>query len=161
MSREVQPVQIEHARDHAFKKWSAKTCWTCRQAKAHPDHHGYVPSLNVLGDGNRFAYRAIKTAWEDRFASLLEQADLPRPLDRVTVEGEITFPDKRQRDQGNHRALLEKALGDALVAGGWLPDDSWERYEFGGLQARYEKGVARTVLMLFPALTSEEEADAA
>jgi hypothetical protein len=65
------------------------------------------------------------------------------------VEGQCTFPDRTRRDQGNHRFMLEKAMGDALVAGGWLEDDDWSRYEFGGLSAVYEKGVSRTRLMVF------------
>jgi hypothetical protein len=39
------------------------------------------------------------------------------------VEGEVSFGDGRERDQGNHRVIVEKALGDALVRGGYLPDD--------------------------------------
>jgi hypothetical protein len=62
----------------------------------------------------------------------------------------MCFPDRRRRDQGNHRFIVEKALGDALVAGGWLPDDTWEHYEFGGLAMRVERGESWTRLMLFP-----------
>jgi hypothetical protein len=36
------------------------------------------------------------------------------------------------------------------VEGGWLADDDWARFEFGGLAASYEKGVSRTRLLLFP-----------
>jgi hypothetical protein len=45
---------------------------------------------------------------------------------------------------------VEKALGDALVEGGWLEDDDWSRFEFGGLAAVYERGVSRTRIMVFP-----------
>lgn len=151
--RTFEPVEIVHVQNHPFKKWTGRTCWDCKKAKTHPDHHGCVPSLNVLGDGNRFQYRAIKTAWQHRFTVLLEQADLPRPLARVVVEGEITFPDRRERDQGNYRALLEKALGDALVEGGWLAGDEFypvSRFEFGGLVGRHVKGTSQTRLMVFP-----------
>jgi hypothetical protein len=37
-----------------------------------------------------------------------------------------------------------------LEAGGWIPNDNWECYEFGGLAYRYERGVSRTRLMLLP-----------
>ena len=62
----------------------------------------------------------------------------------------MTFPNRIKRDQGNFRWMIEKALGDTLVGGGWLPDDTWDRYEFGGLTYKYEKGVSATRLMLFP-----------
>ena len=62
----------------------------------------------------------------------------------------MTFPTRIRRDQGNYRFLTEKALGDALVMGGWLRDDSWEFFEFGGFGMQYEKGVKRLRLMLFP-----------
>jgi hypothetical protein len=67
------------------------------------------------------------------------------------VEGEVSFGDGRDRDQGNHRVIVEKAVvGDALVRGGFLPNDTWSRYEFGGLQWHDEPGVSRTRLLLFP-----------
>jgi hypothetical protein len=147
----LEPVTLEHVRDHAFEKRAQRGCGVCGQAKTHPDHHGWPPSLNVLGDGNRFAYRAMKEAWEGLFVALLTEAGLDS-CGRIVAEGEITFPDRKRRDQGNHRFLLEKALGDALVIGGWLEDDDWAHYEFGGLAQRYEKGVCRTRLMLFPGL---------
>jgi hypothetical protein len=158
MSRELQPVEIEHVKDHPFQKWGGRSCRSCGQAKTHPDHHGYPPSLNALGDGNRFAYRNLKVAWETRFLEMLGETDLPHGLARVTVEGVITFPTRARRDQGNHRFLLEKALGDALTAGGWLPDDDWEHFSFGGLEAEYVKGEARVRLMLFPSPAVESEA---
>ena len=70
----------------------------------------------------------------------------------------ITVPDRKRRDQGNHRFLLEKALGDALVAGGWLDDDDWARYEFGGLQMVYERGVSAMRLFVFPSEAAREDA---
>jgi hypothetical protein len=81
---------------------------------------------------------------------LLEASGLPKGLRRVVVEGEVSFPDRAKRDQGNYRVLLEKVLGDVLVDGGWLDDDDWDRYEFGNLQRRDEGRVSRTRLMLFP-----------
>jgi hypothetical protein len=152
-----EPVTLEHDRDHAFVKRQARGCGTCGKAKIAVEHHGYPQSLNALGDGNRFAYRAMKIAWETRLLALLEQSELPRPLARVVAEGELTVPDRTRRDQGNHRFMLEKALGDALVTGGWIPDDDWSRFEFGGLQAVYLKGVSRMRLMIFPAAIELQE----
>jgi hypothetical protein len=53
-------------------------------------------------------------------------------------------------DQGNFRYFIEKALGDALVAGGWLADDDWDHYEFGGLAKTYERGESWIKLMIMP-----------
>lgn len=158
MSREVQPVEIEHTLDHRFQAQQRRGCAVCGAAKTAVAHHGYPPSLNALGDGNRFAYRAMKTAWEARLIELIDGADLPRPLARVTVEGLLIVPDRKRRDQGNFRVILEKALGDALVEGGWLEDDDWPRYSFGGLEARYVQGEAGLRLILFPTPVEEVRA---
>jgi hypothetical protein len=130
-------------------------CARCGANKGDRAHFGAPPSFNVLasgqGSGNAMVYANLKKAWEDILAELLEASALPKGLGRVMVEGEITFPDRRtDRDQGNFRVILEKALGDALERGGWLERDDWIRYEFGGLAQRYERGVSRTRLMLFP-----------
>ena len=55
----------------------------------------------------------------------------------------LRFPARRRRDSGNYRVMLEKALGDALVEGGWLPDDTPEHYEFGGVT--FTEGAAQDV----------------
>jgi hypothetical protein len=146
----AEPVMIEIVRHHAFVKQAKRGCGVCGRAKTHIEHAGSPPSMNLLGSGNQFAYQAHKKAWQEALIDLLEQADFPRPLGRVLAEGEVTFPNRRKRDQGNHRFFVEKALGDALTAGGWLPDDDWARYEFGNLTASFEKDVSRTRLLLFP-----------
>jgi hypothetical protein len=147
----LEPVEIELTQHHAYKSKgkSRKGCAVCNEAKTHPDHLGAPPSLNVLGSGNQWAFQAHKKAWQTLLIEQLEASGLPRGLSHVLVEGHCTFPDRHRRDQGNHRFMLEKAMGDALVAGGWLEDDDWSRYEFGGLAAAYEKGVSRTRLMVF------------
>jgi hypothetical protein len=149
------------------------------------------PSFNVLGTrGNPHILLREKQRWEQIFIALLtgvpdtlmqvrkpgttgttdrsyfdvhvqRWGDLPQPCERVTVEGQCTFPDRRKRDQGNYRVLIEKALGDALQIGPWLADDSWDQYEFGGLQARYERGVRRLELTLFATAADQIEAMAA
>lgn len=145
-----EPVTLEVVRHHAFEKRASRGCRVCGRAKTHIEHAGAPPSMNVLGSGNQFVYQAHKKAWQLALIEQLEAVELPRPLSRVVAEGEVTFPDRRKRDQGNHRFFLEKALGDALTEGGWLEDDDWERFEFGGLAAAYEKGVSRTRIMVFP-----------
>ena len=148
------PVELEIVRDHPFKRKPGKKrgCATCGAGKLDPAHLGAPPSMN---SGNHSmhpqAYQALKHAWQTVLTDALERTGLPTRLDRVMVEGECTFPDRGRRDQGNYRWMLEKALGDALVAGGWLEDDDWARYEFGGLAYRYEKGTSRLRLLVMPA----------
>ena len=128
-------------------------CANCGLAKMHRDHFGQPPSLNIFGSGNPDAYQAVKVAWTTVLTELIEATGLPRGLDHVLIEGEVTFPRRASAngpDQGNFRAPLEKIAGDVLEAGGWIPDDSWPHYEFGGLAYRHEPGVSRTRLMIFP-----------
>jgi hypothetical protein len=170
----LEPVEIVLERHHAYESKGprGRGCAVCNEAKTHPDHLGAPPSLQILGSGNEFVYQNHKKAWQQLLAERLEASGLSRGLAHVLVEGECTFPDRRKRDQGNHRFMLEKALGDALVSGspspgrdgrelgppvvgGWLADDTWEQYEFGGLASRYEKGVSRTRLLVFATVAGE------
>lgn len=140
----------------AAKPIQRQGCARCGAAKGDRGHVGAPPSLNVLGSGDPAIYMGIKARWQELLAELLEASGLPRGLVGVMVEGEVTFPDRTRRDQGNYRTLIEKALGDTLVSGGgdieggWLDDDDWMRYEFGNLTCRYEAGVSRTRLLLMP-----------
>jgi hypothetical protein len=93
-------------------------------------------------------YQSLKHRWQVRLSSLLADAGVPRGLAHVHAEGVAVFPDRAARDQGNYRVLVEKALGDALVAGGWLRDDCWSMYEFGSLGYVYMPGVSQTRLRL-------------
>lgn len=145
---------IRHARDHRFVKRGAggrksPGCEVCRKGKLDMAHVGTPMSLNNNGAAaNSFSYQTSKKKWEGRLTQLLVDAQVPRSLKYVFVEGQMCFADSARRDQGNFRFMVEKALGDALVAGGWLPDDSWEFYEFGRLHYAYEKGTAWTALTL-------------
>lgn len=126
-------------------------CQHCGKPKAHADHLGAPESFNVFASGSWEAYQGAKKRWHVVLAPALRAAGLPKGLAHVLVEGECSFGDDRDRDQGNHRVVIEKALGDVLVEEGYLPTDKWDRYEFGGLQRREEPGVNRIRLMLFPA----------
>lgn len=137
---------------------------------------GLPKSFNA-GHGSWPAFEAEKQLWQARFRALLigvpeTVMDVLKPgckhktmpvlvqrwgelerCERVLVEGRLTFPTLGRRDQGNFRVAIEKGIGDALVDLEILEDDSWYptcRFEFGNLQARYEKGVKRTELTLFP-----------
>lgn len=158
----LEPVMIEHVRLCHFKRKPDEDghkrlgCACCGKAKADRVHMGQPPSVNPLvsgvGSGNAQMYAAQKRQWEALLGDLLAASDLPKGLVHVLAEGEATFPTRQRRDQGNHRFMLEKALGDALTAGGYIEDDDWTRYEFGNLIASYEKDVSATRLVLFPTL---------
>ena len=118
---------------------------------------GTPPSLNIFGSGaNHWTYQKHKRDWQERIRVALRQSDLP-VCEHVLVEGVMCFPDRRVRDQGNYRYLIEKALGDVLKEA-WLPDDDWGSYEFGGLAYRYEKGQRWTRLLLFATVERSEAA---
>lgn len=87
-------------------------------------------------------YRRFKALWGQLFTEQLLRAQaegrLPNePVDFVEAAGLCRFNTKRDRDEGNFRSTLEKALGDALVGnrsawpeGRWLPDDTSQHYTF-------------------------------
>jgi hypothetical protein len=126
----------------------------CRKGRYHPSHHGPPPSLNVSGSGaNHWTYQNTKRLWQEEWTKLLVESEFPRNNESILVEAQVCFPDRIKRDMGNFRYLAEKTLGDALVEGGWLEDDSWYpvcRYEFGRLDATYEKDVAYIKLLIMP-----------
>jgi hypothetical protein len=131
-------------------------CERCGRAKTAREHFGAPASYNAVSGGRgssaaQMVGASMKQAWEAMFLDLLRETDLPRDLAYVFVEGEIVFPDHREdRDQGNFRVIIEKALGDALERGGYVANDNWDHYEFGGLGKREVPGVSATRLILFP-----------
>jgi hypothetical protein len=169
-----EPVEILIRRDHAFRRRDTRVheksgrtiqppgCAVCGRGKMHAEHLGAPPSLNEGGSGmNRMAFQALKKAWQAALTEQLEASGLERGLAGVTVEGLIGFPTRAERDQGNHRWMVEKALGDALVAGGWLVSDCFypvSRFEFGGLQAVHHPGESWIRLSLFPRREAVEAA---
>lgn len=138
----------------------------CNQAKAAELHLGLPLSLNVVGSrGGYHTYNNFKEAWEEVLLKELAASGLPAgwhadapdgalKIDTISAEGQVCFPIMRKdRDQGNFRWFIEKCLGDALVKGGYLIDDSYwpeRHYEFGCLDITHESRVAYTRLMLFP-----------
>jgi len=74
---------------------------------------------------------------------------MPRPLPgAVFAFAELTVPVKRDRDEGNFRTPLEKALGDALQNGGWLVNDTPEFFRFGQVTFTLKPGVSETKVTL-------------
>lgn len=93
------------------------------------------PSLNQIGYRSHWAVgRRHKMLWQEWISTALMVAAVPRGLGAVVATAEVRFPQRRRRDEGNFRVILEKALGDALVEGGWLPDDTAEHYRFDRLE---------------------------
>jgi hypothetical protein len=163
----LEPVELYHELDHPFKNRGKKKpgcgfltpglpSGECRRAKTAMLHHGTTQSLNIfLSSRSEHTYQTIKKAWQEMLTEKLEASCLPKGLARVMAEGEMCFGKLnagKAPDQGNHRFLLEKALGDALEEGGWLDDDDWPHYEFGNLGYRYEPGRWWTRVMIFPAV---------
>jgi hypothetical protein len=93
---------------------------------------GTPPSLNAVGLHSHWTKgRKAKQDWERWLMIALLEQRVPKGLKRVEATATIRFKQKRRRDEGNHRVLIEKALGDVLQSGGWLPDDVPEYYRFG------------------------------
>jgi len=111
---------------------------------------GYLPtSFNVTSHAHWTRVRRAKQELQrDLELVLLAAPGLPRPIPGGHVEASATLlvPDRRRRDEGNYRTPLEKALGDALVNGGWLPDDTPEHYRFGEVVFEVVPGVRATRL---------------
>jgi hypothetical protein len=160
------PVEIVITQDHPYAKKPNDPetgrkrigCETCNRAKLHPDHLGAPPSMNEGGGGGAMdwrKYQGIKKAWMAVLAAKLAEECAGERWHAVTVECRIGFPTRTKRDEGNVRWMVEKALGDALVVGGWLEDDCIfpvRRYSFGGVEAVHTPGASSVRLILFPTL---------
>lgn len=129
------------------------------------------PSLNLVGGRPSAApYRRFKALWGGLFLDALVAAqargELPAvraqrldeppegQLSFVEAAAAIVFPVERDRDEGNFRATLEKALGDALTGGDrrawphgrWLPDDTADHFRFGPIAFYVRPREARTIV---------------
>lgn len=107
------------------------------------------PSLNTIGTrGSHWVVARHKKRWQGAYEALLLSSTLPRGLERVEATASLRFPVRRRRDEGNYRWLIEKALGDALVNGGWLQDDTSAEFRFGRVEFEEETGPARTTIRI-------------
>lgn len=106
-------------------------------------HNAVPPSANTnTGVGGRGKPQAIgktKGEWEGLFAKMLMEAKVPRHLSLVKVRAELQFRDKRRRDLDNFHFPISKPLGDALVKGGWLKDDTPDHFVFEGVTMSKER----------------------
>lgn len=110
---------------------------------------GTPKSFNQVGYHSHWtANRREKQAWQGWIALALMEQKVPRRLKRVEVKATLRFKQRRRRDEGNFRVILEKACGDALVEGGWLPDDDADLYRFGRVELLAPVERPETILVL-------------
>lgn len=89
---------------------------------------GSLPGLNEYIEaerGNRFQGAKMKRVWGEK---IMWQArrDLGRVKIPCPVVMHYTWYEKdRRRDMDNISAFGRKVIQDALVKGGWLPNDGW------------------------------------
>lgn len=114
-------------------------------------HTEAPPSLNEYAHKHWRVFHRTKHYWQDIFEAELMSSPLSRPAPPrrvVRATAVITFPTRHRRDEGNYRSLIEKALGDALVNGGWLDDDTRAQFTFGDCVVDGPPGPKRTVISL-------------
>lgn len=112
---------------------------------------GTPPSLNRVGSQSNWrTFHRHKKKWEGFIYIALLEVKVPKDQESLTASAVLRFADKRRRDEGNYRVVLEKALGDALQLG-WLPDDTPEHFRFGEVRFDPEKGEPLTIVRLEPA----------
>lgn len=110
-----------------------------------------VPSMNTDQVRGWRSFARLKKQWQAQFEMLLMSLGLPRPIPiegPMHVEVVLRFKDRRRRDSENYRVLLSKALGDALVNGGWLADDTDDDWRLQVRIDRQDVGPPRTKVEL-------------
>lgn len=109
------------------------------------------PSLNAMKLGSRgaaFKFHRHKKEWEGLFQITLLEMRVPRGLTKVKATASLRFPQRRKRDEGNFRFMLEKALGDVLQSAGHLADDTPDEFNFEALTFEAVAGSPRTTITL-------------
>lgn len=95
---------------------------------------GTPPSFNKVGLRSHWAVgRKAKQDWEQWLLIALLEQRVPKELKSVRASAALRFKQRRRRDEGNFKPLLEKALGDVLQ-NGWIPDDTPDLYRFGAVE---------------------------
>lgn len=96
---------------------------------------GTPPSFNAVGLHSHWTVgRKAKRDWQQWLSIALVEQRVPRALKQVRATATLRFKQRRRRDEINFATILNKALGDALVTGGWLEDDVPELYSFGRVE---------------------------
>lgn len=97
-------------------------------------------SMNAGGAGSRqhwaVGYRE-KQRWEGIYTMLLLGRRVPTGMASCTANAVIRWKNRNRRDSTNYIAPIVKPLADALVKGGWLPDDTDEFFSFAGVAFEY------------------------
>jgi hypothetical protein len=107
------------------------------------------PSMNTnVGKGHWRPFHGAKKRWQGLFGMLLLKERIPRGATKVKARAHLRFPVRRQRDEGNYRTILEKALGDALQTVGIISDDTSEHFQFTDVIFEEERGANRTQITL-------------
>lgn len=117
------------------------------------------PSMNQKSSGygaNPHVAGRTKNTWEGVMMAMLLKAKIPKNLAWVRVDMTLRFPDKRRRDEGNFRMVVEKALGDVMQRMNYIPDDTPDIYRFGAVTFEPDKGPRRMVLALTYELAGAE-----
>ena len=110
---------------------------------------GVPTSFNKVGLRSHWTVgRTQKLKWEEWIGYALMEQKVPRGLKKVKATATMSFKQRRKRDEGNFRPLVEKALGDVLTAGGWIPDDDPRYYSFGAVELRAPVSEPSTVIVL-------------
>lgn len=108
---------------------------------------GTPPSLNKVGASKNWrAWHRHKKSWQEDVEMWLLAEKMPRGCSFADVRVVLRFPTRRRRDIGNYQAMLEKVAGDALVNGGFIPDDTPEFYSFTSLEFDPEIGREQTTI---------------
>jgi hypothetical protein len=107
------------------------------------------PSYNTYQRAHWRKQARLKKEWQQVFESLLLASRAGRgPWKRVEAKARLRFKDHRRRDEGNFRVPIEKALGDALVNGSWIPDDTFNFFQMREVEFEPETGDPRIVVTL-------------
>lgn len=104
------------------------------------------PSANRSRQRDPRVQHRMKKNLQRDIENLLFASGLPKRSEHTSCHATLRFPVRRRRDRVNYW-LLDKALGDALVNGGWIPDDTSEHYSFS-LSFDEESGRAQTVISI-------------
>jgi hypothetical protein len=117
--------------------------------KVEVEYDGTPPSYNTYQRRHWSVQARLKKEWQGIFEVLLMEQRVPRDtFTHCTARAVLRFPTLQRRDAGNYQTPIEKALGDALVNGGWLPDDTHAHFRFDSIEVEPERGLCRTVLHL-------------
>jgi hypothetical protein len=109
------------------------------------------PSFNVVGTrGTHWPVTGAKKHWQRTLEQLLMAVGVPRyGMGQAFAGARLRFPSAHGRDSGNFSWILEKALGDALVNAGVIPDDTAAQFCFTGVEFERERGPDRTTIVLW------------